>query len=467
MNPVEFIVSNKTEMRNVPINLVKHLKAKLTVPNPQYLNAVKFGRWKRTNLDKNLCFIETENVDSDCLVFPKGFTRQAINCCIQDGYPYKFVDERLKLPKIPIEFTGDLRGYQEVAVNAMLTKEMGVLEGGTGSGKTVQGINIICARKAPTLIVCHTRDLMMQWRDRLIEFTSLSADEIGLLGGGNCRIKPVTVGVVNSILKKMESEGLREKFSHVVVDECHRTPGRTFSEVVVSFPAQYVLGLSATPYRRDGLTKLIHYYCGEKLHAIDPKHLRDIGAILRPELHLRYTGFTYAYRDDYSKMITKLVESADRNQLIVNDVISSLNSSRGVILVVSDRTHHLNSLKNRFEELCPDVRAELLVGSLPAKKREEVVDGIRGGEVKIVFATLQLVGEGFDAHSLDTLIMAMPIRFSGRIIQIIGRIVRPGKGGDKIPRVIDYVDAHVGVLEKSAQARQQIYYEDIKCRVVL
>ena len=146
-------------------------------------------------------------------------------------------------------------------------------------------------------------------------------------------------------------EKLTPVFGHVVVDECHRAPASTFQEVVTSFDAKYLTGLSATPYRNDGLDRMIDMSLGNVVHRVDPKRLRDIGAILKPEIITVNTTFTFAgdASNEYPLMMTAIAEDHGRNSLIAGCVTEELEQDSGTLLLVADRTAHLDALADILE----------------------------------------------------------------------------------------------------------------------
>jgi superfamily II DNA or RNA helicase len=159
---------------------------------------------------------------------------------------------------------------------------------------------------------------------------------------------------------------------------------------------------------------------------------------------------------EYTRMLSELTADPERNQLIVGDVARECGRTAGVCLVLSDRKAHCENLKLLLR-LRHGVDAALLTGDLPLPQRREVLERLRGGGVRVLIATGQLVGEGFDCPDLSTLFMATPIRFSGRVLQYLGRVLRPAPGKGSA-RVFDYVDVHVETLVKAAQARQRVYH---------
>ena len=432
-------LDNNLHLHGAPEKLAAQFCAQFTLDNPLYVAARKAGRYTG-HLPPRLCFCEQAN---GSLIMPRGAANSIVRRAQGHG-TVDVVDNRLTLPEIDLTFRGSLRAYQQQACNGAIDSSMSVVEAGTGSGKTVMACAIIAARKQPTLIIVHNKELLYQWRDRIEQFLGVEA---GLIGDGKFEVRPLTVGIVNTVRSRLDE--LTDRFGHVVVDECHRVPASMFTEAVTAFPARYLLGLSATPYRRDNMDNLIGWFVGEHRVQVDMCTLQDVGAVLRPEIVERETGFFYPYRDDYTRMLTALVENVHRNEIIAADIRKQ--SERGTALVVSDRVAHLK----RLAELAAVEGAKLLTGQTPKKERLAIVEDLKGGRVPVLFSTLALIGEGFDCPGLDSLLLASPIKFSGRLKQVVGRVLRPAEG--KTPVVVDFIDSRVGVLKNQARARRQVY----------
>jgi superfamily II DNA or RNA helicase len=385
------------------------------------------------------------------LFFPRGFGNQAVRLCRREtGRSPEIVDTRRLLPPIVLSFTGVLRDYQEAAVAAVLDHSFGVLEAGTGSGKTIMALAVIARRNQPTLIIVHSKELMQQWRIRIEQFLGLKA---GMAGDGLFDIQPVTVAIVNTAKKHLDT--LPSQFGQIVVDECHRVPASLFTDVVAAFDCQYMLGLSATAFRReDGMTRLISIYMGDRVHTVDGRMLAASGAVVRPVLEQRPTTFAYGYQGEYAKLIKALAANEQRNRQIVGDMLILIRQGhQGTILVVSDRVAHCQALADLLT--VQGMSAPVLTGQSPPDERAKIVKDVQSGQLVILIATLQLIGEGFDCPGLSTLVLATPIKFEGRLLQVVGRIMRPAEG--KQARVIDYVDEHIPVLRRSAAARRAVF----------
>jgi superfamily II DNA or RNA helicase len=191
-------------------------------------------------------------------------------------------------------------------------------------------------------------------------------------------------------------------------------------------------------------------------HEVDPARLVDEGALVRAEVVSRETDFK-TDRDpstEYSKMLSELTEDEGRNRLIAADIAQEASNGGGICLCLSDRKRHCLTLQRLLTEDFGQP-CEVLTGDLPAAQRKAIVERLNAGEVKVLIATGQLIGEGFDCRGLSTLFLTTPIRFNGRVLQYLGRVLRPAPGKDKA-RVYDYLDRNVGPLVASFKARQRV-----------
>ena len=451
--PIRIRLKNNLRVTGIPSELRQILVDKLAFDNPKWIENNRMGRWNG-GVPRKLKFYS--KIKNDGLWIPRGFLRQLILLSRQQGLEVNIDDQRRSLPAVSYNFTGQLRPFQRAAVDRMLIKDFGTLSSPTGSGKTVMAIYMIAQRQQPALIIVHTKDLARQWQQRIETFLDIPAGQIGMIGGGKTSIGDrVTIAMVQSLYKCADEAA--PHIGHLIVDECHRAPSRTFTEAVTEFDSRYMLGLSATPYRRDNLSRLIFWHLGDVHHQIDQKGLVKTGHVLQAEVIYRYTGFR-PYFDpvrEYSKMLAELTANDERNRMIAADVAREVENDNGVCLVLSDRKKHCQTLQSllRFKH---KLEADLLTGDLSGPERKQVIGRLDSGRLRVLVATGQLIGEGFDSRVLTTLFMATPVRFSGRVIQYVGRILRPAPGKDRA-RVYDYVDVHVEPLVKAARARKKVY----------
>ncbi len=452
-SPITINICNNLRLSDVPSDLREDLKDKLKIHNPKYLENARMGRWNR-GVPKELRFFD--KVGNHGLWIPRGYIRHLVNLCRKEGVAYVINDQRRSLPELKFTFTGKLKPFQKNAVDIMMTKEFGTLSAPTGSGKTVMALFMIAQRKQPALIIVHTKDLAFQWTERIETFLNIPSDEVGLIGSGQRRIgTKITVALVQSLYRCAEE--VAPEIGHLIVDECHRAPSRTFTEAVTEFDSRFMLGLSATPWRRDKLSKLIFWHLGDVHHEMDKADLIESGDVLHAEVVVRETDFKPYYDpvNEYTKMLSELTTNDDRNHMIASDVAGAAETAKGVCLVLSDRKKHCETLTSilRFKH---KVSCDLLTGDLNTHQRREVMSRLNQGKVKVLVATGQLIGEGFDRKDLTELFLATPIKFSGRVIQYLGRVLRPAPG-KKRAKVYDYVDIHVDVLKAAANSRQRVY----------
>jgi len=382
--------------------------------------------------------------------------RQLLLLCRGHDIAYHIEDRRRTLPPIDLRFYGRLKPFQQKAVDRMGRRDFGTLSAPTGSGKTVMGLYLIAQRRQPTLVIVHTKDLALQWVERMQQFLDIPGDEIGFIGGGKKKVgNRVTVALVQSLYKCADE--VSAHIGHLLVDECHRAPSRTFTDAVTEFDCKFMLGLSATPWRRDKLSQLIFWYLGDIHYKVAKAPLVEEGHIVETEVVWRETDFSPYYDpiNEYSKMLSELTADDARNRQIVADVAAEVEAAVGVCLVLSDRKKHCENLQAllRFKH---GVQADILTGDLTTEQRRAVIQRLEQDQVKVLIATGQLVGEGFDCRNLSTLFLATPIRFSGRVIQYLGRVMRPAPGKTKA-RVFDYVDVKVDALQAAARARLKVY----------
>lgn len=444
-------VSNKILLAAMPLYFADKIRKRLTMPNPKYDEAVKMKRYVG-NISRELkCYEDTQ----EGMIIPRGFVLQLIRLATQTETSWKIIDQRRTLPEVPYTFQGELRGYQQKAVGDILKHDFGVLNAATGSGKTTMALAVIAARRQPTLIIVHTKELMKQWVDRACQFLNMVPDEIGIIGNGKKRIgEKLTIGIVNSIYPIADE--IKDKFGFVVVDEAHHCPSRTFSEAVSAFDCRFMLGLSATPYRRDCLTKLIYWYLGDQVHAVNKARLIQEGSIMKPEVLTRRTGFVSEYdlTTEYSRGISELTRDPERNRLIVSDVANYIQDNAGPCLVLSDRKSHCEVLAEMLT--VQGIKTAILMGNLSTGKRKEVMEMIRAEGAQAIVATGSLVGEGFDLPALSALFMATPLKFSGRVTQYVGRVLRPAPSKDRAV-IFDYQDINEPVLMSAARSRMKVY----------
>jgi len=440
----------------IPKATLCRIKERLTFDNPQFIENEHrgFSNWQTPRE------IRGYQIENKTLIAPRGFTSGLISILKKNEVSYNLQDCRRILEPVIFQFQGSLHNFQQDALKPILKKDFGSVSAPTGSGKTVMALAVIAERQQPTLIIVHSRELLEQWTVAINSFLGIPIQEIGQIGGGQFRIgKKITVALVQSLYKC--AADVAPYIGHLIVDEVHRCPSRTFLEAVTAFDSHYMLGLSATPWRRDKLTRLIYWYVGNVAHEIDQSALIESGYILKADVVTRETDYFTRLNpsSEYSAMLSELSTDFTRNCQIIEDVAREANNGSGVCLILTDRKSHVETLAAMVTDR--GINAEILTGELSNKDRQAVVKRLNAGQIKVLVATGQLIGEGFDARELSTLFLAMPVKFDGRLIQYLGRVMRPAPG-KTMSRVYDYIDVNIGVLANSARGRQRIYSQKVE-----
>lgn len=380
-------------------------------------------------------------------------------------------DERNAGMPLGIEFHGELRPDQELAVNKMLAHDTGVLAATTAFGKTVVAAWLIAKRNVNTLVLVHRRQLQSQWVERLSVFLGVAPKTIGQIGGG--RKKPtglLDVAVIQSLVRKGVVNDLVGQYGHLVVDECHHLSAQSFEQVARRAKSKYVTGLSATVMRKDGHQPIIFMQCGPVRHVVDAK----VQAAARPFEHtvlVRPTGFRAQspespdQRVSFNTLYDELMADANRNQMICDEVVAAVAEGRSPV-VLTERNEHLQYLT---EQLTPRIQhVVVLRGGMGRKQMRGIADrlaSIPDGAGRVLLATGRYLGEGFDDARLDTLFLTLPVSWRGTIAQYVGRLHRLHEGKREV-RVYDYTDLDVPMLARMFDRRCR-GYEAVGYRILL
>lgn len=283
----------------------------------------------------------------------------------------------------------------------------------------------------------------------------LPLGRIGQLGGGKTkRTGLVDVAVIQSLNRKGAVEDFVADYGHVIVDECHHLSAVTFERVLREVKARYVLGLTATPTRKDGHHPIIYMQCGSIRFHLTAKKAAQV-SLLEHKVIPRFTNFTADRTDDEStiqELYAALVRHHERNALIIQDLKKALSSGRSP-LVLTSRTEHLDYLASQLREACS--HTFILRGGMGAKQRRKLTEclaAVPPDEPRIILATGSYLGEGFDDARLDTLFLAMPVSWRGTLQQYVGRLHRLHENKKEV-QVYDYADVSVPMLARMYRKR--------------
>jgi superfamily II DNA or RNA helicase/very-short-patch-repair endonuclease len=406
--------------------------------------------------------IACAEVDERYIALPRGCLDSAMELLHALKIKVTLLDKRFTGRPIESCFVGTLRADQEIAAEAMLAHDCGVLAATTAFGKTVVAAWLIARRGVNTLVVLHSKQLMEQWVDRLAQFLGLQAKEIGRWGGGRKkRTGAIDVALMQSLVRQDTVNDLVADYGHLVVDECHHLSAKSFELVARRSKAKFVTGLSATVARKDGHHPIIFMQCGPVRHRVDARQQ----AAERPFTHevlTRPTEFIPSgepeadRRAEFQRLCNLIVHSAERNKLIVEEITQALNAGRSPV-VLTERTEHVEIITRALGSQI--ARVVTLHGGMTRKDlnaARELLKSIPLDEPRVVVATGRYIGEGFDDPRLDTLFLTMPVSWRGTIAQYVGRLHRL-HDAKRVVQVYDYVDLDVPMLARMFDKRCRGY----------
>lgn len=352
----------------------------------------------------------------------------------------------------------DLRYYQEEALAALVRRTQGIVVIACGGGKTRLGVATIAHLNRTTLVIAHTGDLLDQWEAEIAKARGIAP---GILDGDRGRAeidREIVVASVFSLAKLLEEDPTwAERFGLVILDEAHHAPAVTFQKVMSRVPAYYRLFLTATPDREDGLTPIMFWMGGEKIYEKDALELMAEGYLMRPDIEIVESAFTFDYSGPAKKAghaLAKAIEHDEgRNTLIVD--IANLDAAQAeTVLILSNRKAHCRLLGKMLA--ARGVPHRVILGTTKKSTRKASIDELRGGEVPVVIAT-SLADEGLDVRRLSRVILAWPERAKSRTQQRVGRLMREWPA--KEPKLYDVVDSGVPTLARRASERAKVYRE--------
>jgi len=370
-----------------------------------------------------------------------------------------------------MNFVGSLRDYQIEQVDAFLnacddtTKMGGIVSIGCGGGKTVIAINIACRLKLKTLFISHKDFLNVQFAERVKMFSPDST--IGIIKQNKVDIenKDFVVGSLQSIAMRDYDPDIFKDFGLVIIDEVHHCSAEVFSQALIKTCSPFVLGLSATLNRKDGLRKVFEWFIGKPV-------IKLINNTDDNDIDVKYYHFT-SNNPEYNrietmfngkisavKMLGNVVSYKPRIQFIVEAIKENMTKERQ-LLVLSERKALLNDiytlLNNDDNNDDFDYTMGYYIGGMTQKKLNE------SAKANIILATTHMSSEGLDIPTLNSLILVSPM---SDIEQSVGRILR-SKVSDRIikPLIIDIVDNFSIFINRFN--KRKAYYKKKKYNIII
>lgn len=439
---IEFCQHLAINITDLPSKLIAALKRLATFANPKFFEAqrLRFSTW---NIPRYICCAE---LIGNTLILPRGLYDECLDSLRMAGAKVILVDKRHQYSNISVSFNGELLPDQIEAFKVLSNKDSGVFVAPPGSGKTVIACSLIAERKLPTLILVHRKQLVEQWKIRLTEFLGLDKKAIGIFGvEEKKRTGIIDIGMLQTISKINNENNVIQTYGLVIIDECHHVPAISFESVLKKISARHFIGLTATPFRKDGHQAIIHMQCGPIISTMAETQAQ---IELIKKVVIRETSFCLPVDAPPQPAIHQiwewLVHDQDRLQLVAMDVIEALKQKR-FPLILSDRKDHLELLHNEICKKTDELNAKghILTSNTGKRERNRILQEIKAmlstQQCPFLLSTGSLIGEGFDLPELSTLFLSMPLSFKGRLIQYAGRLHRASSGKREV-FIYDYVD---------------------------
>lgn len=344
------------------------------------------------------------------------------------------------------KFVGKLRKetHQLEALAKAIDAGHGVLSLPCGFGKTTVALAIACKLGLRTMIMVHKEFLANQWRERIQQFCP--GAKIGLVQRDTVETDAdFVICMLQSISQKEYTFEQFESVGTLIVDEAHHICARVFSQALFKMCPKHVYGLSATPDRKDGLTRVLHWFMGPTFFAVERKEQTKVTVTTIEFMTPRFKDpppTNRAGKLSLAEMITNLVEMPQRNDRLIK-LIKRASKGGRKLLVLSDRRLHCEYLNQQFPG------SGLYMGGMSEGALEE------SSKCPIIFGTFSQAHEGLDIPTLDTLILATP---KSDIKQSIGRILRETPGKKNEPHIWDIRD-NWSILNSMYYKRRKVYIE--------
>lgn len=443
------------EKNGLPTAMLNRILRIAAFQNPEFYRAQAM---RLSTYDKPR-IISCGNDFPNHVAVPRGCLAEILTLLKEHDIKPELVDERFSGKSISIKFKGELRDQQKEAVAELCKHDNGVLSATTAFGKTVVASWMIAKRKTNTLILVHRKQLMDQWKERLSMFLELPPKSIGEIGGGKSKATGlIDIATMQTLHREGEVKPVVAEYGHVIIDECHHVSAFSFEQVLKQVKAKYILGLTATPFRKDGHHPIITMQCGPirfKATAKQQTELNKFEHVVIP----RYTAFRLPETNQkmaIQEIYGSIVQDQKRNDMIFDDLLKALVAKRSP-LVLTERTEHLDYLEERLKGFAKNVI--VLRGGMGKKHRlelQEKMASLPDSEERVILATGRYIGEGFDDSRLDTLFLVIPISWKGTLQQYVGRLHRSHHGKNLL-QVYDYVDQEVAMLRKMFERRLRGY----------
>ena len=435
------------EKLSLPVVVAEFIKERLNVFNKEYATKKRLGK-SVFGVEKYFNLIQDAGGE---ILLPRGFLNELEIFLKEKGFPYKIINEYKKLEPVKFKSVILLREEQSDLLDEIRENNNGIIVAPPGSGKTIIALELIARLCVPALILVNRNQLLSQWVERIQQFLGISKTHIGVISGTKKKVgKQITVATIQSLARYKNLNEIIDSFGIIIVDECHHVPAKTYRELIRSFKSKYFLGLTATHERKYGTEKITEFIIGPIIAEMTPlNENRESKKSFEVSVYPTKLSIPFRYSADHYETLAKTIcyDSA-RNEQVAKAIIEETKLARKV-LVLTERKEHIEMLKLY---LGGKVEAIAISGDDFARARKIKIEQIHAGNFQVLLTTGQLLGEGFDLHGVDSVVLAFPFSFEGKIVQYAGRL-----RGEGVKHILDFRDEKVEFLERQFKKREKFY----------
>jgi len=486
----KLVVSFKANTGFITANrAVREMETNCTFTNPRYIAAIKGGRsgW---GIPRKVKLFTTRRLSGSTIMAfttDRGYLYKALR--ILDNYQikYKIIDKRISsaatshfvtLESLHVDgqpvvwrpeqekLLGDVLGRIHAAAHMPHGQiyEQGIIEAPTGSGKTLMAMELIRTLKQRTIVLVHTRALLNQWKREIIKCMHV---EPGVVVGGVWPTKllqdDIIIVMSQTAVRNMEAwKRVASFYGMLILEECHHAPANTWRKLAWNAPCKYRIGISASPFREDGMTPIINNVCGGKLAKMTLDETRKSGGTVPIKVYpCSYNGYIPIV-DNWAAFVTALVEDDNRTAAIVK--LAQNAAQQAHVLILSDRVDHVERIAAKLRE--QGITPVVLHGRMKKDVREEQMERLRqisnNGSDSVTVGTTGLLGEGINIPCWNACILATPMSSRNKLLQVVGRISRQFEGKN-VGFVADIIDNHP--LAASSWTKRARTYRKYKMQI--
>lgn len=382
---------------------------------------------------------------------PRHWARETFGPEEADAMP-----EGLDLPD-SVKFKGSPFDYQEAILKTFTDAGCnGLICVPCGKGKTFMALALAARLKKRFLVIVDKEFLLNQWKGEMEAF--FPGLRIGVLQGPRAEVDPaeydVTLCMIQSLVQKTYPDGTFRTYGFSIFDECHHLGAANFSQALLKVQTKYMLGLSATPTRDDGLTKVFEWYLGKPTYWEKRREADTTVSVRGLQFHKEdesYSEVPVDYRGEpvLARLLTKVIECPERNEWIVETILDLLKEEGRRVLVLGERIKQLEVFEEALAKRNPSLKLGYYIGGMKEEKRETA-----GREADVLLASYAMASEAMNIKTLNTVVLASPRK---KVEQSVGRILRERPHERKVmPLIIDVIDSH-GMYQGQWRKRRAFY----------